>query len=282
MNYLEIEIRADSSGFEDICNVLYPYGIENILEEENSMKFYIEEEKAELVEEIKNELSKKFNLSGEDFSVRKFEDKNWNSEWEKTIEPVYVKDRIIVYPSWKKEEVKEEEGKILIEIDPKMSFGTGHNETTQLVLEMISDYVTGEEDSMLDFGCGTAVLAIAGIKMGVKSSVAIDIDDDSIENAGEYIALNDTADSIKLYKESITGIQETDFEIVCANIIRSVILENLKSINEKLITGGKLFISGILIEEEEEIIRALESSGFEIKEVLKKSEWLGIYAVKKQ
>ena len=177
--------------------------------------------------------------------------------------------------------MKDTEDKILIEIDPKMSFGTGHNETTQLVLELMSDNVEGTEDKLLDFGTGTGILSIAGIKLGVAKAVAIDIDDDAIENAREYFEKNSVHEKVKLVKASISELNEDSFDVICANIIRSVIIENIEHITGKINANGKLFLSGILISEDQEILEFLTQFEFEVIDIANRAEWIGIYAVKR-
>ncbi|MBS1494120.1 MAG: 50S ribosomal protein L11 methyltransferase [Bacteroidetes bacterium] len=278
-NYFEITIPFNSENYDNIQSALYQADIENSLEENGTIKIYIEEEKKDLIEKVKTELE---NYAGSiDIKIEKFENRNWNDEWEKSIQPVYIKDKIVIHSSWNKDSIENPEGKILIEIDPKMSFGTGHNETTQIVLEMLCEYLDANDKTMLDYGAGTAVLSIAAIKLGVEHAVAIDIDVDSIENAKEYIRNNGVEKSIKLDNCNISHVDEMDFDVIAANIIRSVITANLKYIYSKLKSGGKLFISGILIEEEQQILNELEKFDIEIIEVRKKAEWLGIYARKK-
>src|SRR3990170_4461932 len=104
--YYELEIVFNEVNYESIYNTLYMFNITSILEENGNI------------------------------NVSKLDNLDWNKEWEKTIEPVNIKNKIIIYPSWKKNEIKKFGEKIFIEIDPKMSFGTGHNETTQLILEL--------------------------------------------------------------------------------------------------------------------------------------------------
>ncbi len=276
-NYFEITIPFNKENFETIENTLYYFGIENILEENGIVKIYVEEG-SELIEKIKSELKNNHSI---DIKVEKFADKNWNAEWEESIQPVYIKDKIIIHSSWNKDSIVNPEGKILIEIDPKMSFGTGHNETTQIVLEMLYEYLDKNDKTMLDYGAGTAVLSIAAAKLGVEKIVAIEIDVDSIENAKEYIRNNNVEKFIKLDNCNISHVDESDFDVIAANIIRSVIVANLKHIYGKLKSGGKLFISGILIDEEQLLIKELQKFDIEIIEVRKKAEWLGVYASKK-
>lgn len=278
--FYEIQIVFGKDNYDELYNALYINGIENILEEDGMLKVYFDISETEKVNALKNSLLEDKIIKKKDFLISESENQNWNEEWEKTIEPVYIKDKIIIYPSWKKDILKDIEDKILIEIDPKMSFGTGHNETTQLVLELMSDYIKGDEEMMLDFGCGTGVLTIAGIKLGVKNAVAIDIDDDSVENAKEYFKKNSVTKNVKLKKSVISEIEEDSFDVICANIIRSVITDNFEHIKDKLKSKGKLFISGVLSSEDQEMLELLILNDFDVEDIQIKSEWIGIYAVK--
>ncbi|MBS1514912.1 MAG: 50S ribosomal protein L11 methyltransferase [Bacteroidetes bacterium] len=278
-NYFEVTIPFNSETYEKIQSALYLCGVENILEENGFFKVYIEEDKGDLIDSVKFSIENDCGISN--MEIKKFEDKNWNDVWEKSIEPVYIKDKIIIHTSWNKQQIENPGGKILIEIDPKMSFGTGHNETTQLVLELMCDYLERGDNPMLDYGSGTAVLSIAAAKLGVENIIAVDIDADAIENAKEYIKLNHTEKFIKLDNCNISHVEETGFDVIAANIIRSVITVNLSHIYSKLKADGKLFISGVLIEEEALLVKELEKYNFEIIEIRKKAEWLGLYARKK-
>ena len=280
-NYYEVQIAFNKKNYEELYNRLYLNGIENILEENGSLKIYFDEKDSGKINLIKEELISSKIIKEKDFISEKFENKNWNREWENTIEPVYIKDKIIIYPSWKKEELKDPEGKILIEIDPKMSFGTGHNETTQLVLELMSENIENTDEKMLDYGTGTGILTIAGIKLGVNRAIAIDIDNDAIENAGEYFKRNLVHEKVKLIKANISEIDEEEFDVICANIIRSVIIENIEHISGKIKPNGKLFLSGILLTEDQEILEYLTQYYFEIQDIISSAEWIGIYAVKR-
>lgn len=279
-NYFEVQIAFNKKNYEELYNRLYLNGIENILEENGMLKIYFDEIDSGKIELIKKDLLSKKIIKEKDFISEKLENKNWNEEWENTIEPVYIKDKMIIYPSWKKDELKDTEGKILIEIDPKMSFGTGHNETTQLVLELMNDNIESTEEKMLDFGTGTGILTIAGIKLGVKNAVAIDIDEDSVQNAKEYFQRNSVNEKVKLYKSNISDIKEDSFDVLCANIIRSVIIENIEHISGKIKPNGKLFLSGILLSEDQEILEYLTQYYFEVQDIISSAEWIGIYAVK--
>lgn len=275
-SYNEIKIPVNNGLTEEVYNKLYILGFDTILEEENFLIVYVEDTRSEEIDNLKIGLEGLINP--ELIQIKKFEDRNWNREWETNIEPVYIRDKISVFPSWQRENVKDVD--IKIEIDPKMSFGTGHNETTQLVLELMCDFIDYDDKYMLDYGSGTGVLTIAGLKMGMDRAVAIDTDNDAIENSIEYFRINDVSENVILYRKNIKDISEENFDVICANIIRSVIENNIRYIYEKLKPGGKIFISGVLVSETERVLEVLSASGFSVKEVYKKAEWLGIYARK--
>lgn len=273
--YYGVEVAYSKYNYDDIYNLLYAEGIKTILDENGLIKFFIEDKNS--AELIKEKLLSHPSLTDKDITINKLENHDWNKEWENSIKPVYIKDKIIVYPSWKKNKLENPNGKILIEIDPKMSFGTGHNETTQMMLELMCDYINDNDEYLLDYGCGTSILAIAGIKLGIKSAVSIDTDEDAVSNSEEYISKNEVSRQIKLHKTNIDEITEKDFDIVVCNIDRTVILSNLNTIYSKLKMGGKLFITGILLNEDNDVKDSLSKHKFELIETRKKAGWLAFY-----
>ncbi len=273
----KISLITNQKYLDNLISHLFLIGITSFEEKESSVELYV---KPEEVSGIIKSVSDNFSGKTLDILVEEIENRNWNEEWQKSIEPIFIDNKLIIYPTWKKEEVRKYKGYIKIQIDPKMAFGTGHNETTQLVLKQMSKYLTRKDKFLFDFGCGTGVLAIAGIKMGIQKAVADDIDEDSIDNAIENFKLNKVYGKIKLYQNSISDIKEKNFDVICANIISSVIKENLDLIYLKLKPDGKLFLSGVLREEEKTLKYHLKKKGFNVMEVLRKSEWIGIYARK--
>lgn len=279
--YYLLEIAFNESNYDKILNELYITGITSIIEENGVIKVYLPSQQSELLETIKEILTSDKIVKNHSMYVSPFNDKDWNKEWESSIEPVYIKDKIIIYPSWKKDSIKSKENNILIEIDPKMSFGTGHNETTQLILELMCDYISKNDGTMLDYGCGTGILAIAGIKLGLKKAVAIDLDEDAIMNASEYLKTNKVEKNISLYMSDIRDVKEKDFDAVCANITSMVIIDSLPIVYKKLKQKGKLFVSGILKDEIEEVKETLLKNKFEIMAERFRTEWASYYCLKR-
>lgn len=278
-SYFEVRIPYNKENCGEIETMLVMYGGLSWLDEEG--KFIVCLESKEEANELKKYIEGNEEIFVKGVEVKKLVNKDWNSEWEKTIKPVKIGKKMIVYPSWLKEELGDTTGKILIEIDPKTAFGTGHNETTQIVLELMANYLKGDEEKLLDYGCGTAILAIAGTKLGIARAVAIDNDPEAIPVAEECIRKNAVSDKIELQCANIDGIEEEEFDVICANIISSVILENIEHISAKAAKGAKLFISGVLMSEDQDIMDHLFSYDFDIEDIMSKGEWMGIYAVRR-
>ena len=183
--------------------------------------------------------------------------------------PVEVTATVAIKPSW-----KEYHGgaRIVIEIDPKMSFGTGHHETTRMMIRLLEKSVRGGE-KVLDVGTGTGVLAIAAVKLGAERCLAIDNDDWSIENAKENIIKNGAGDKIEIAKGDLTSVPQSDFDIVVANLNRNTLLYLRDELYGKCVKGGLALLTGVLALDEESIVDSYVQKGFTSLEVLHEAEW---------
>jgi len=203
-------------------------------------------------------------------STNKIENTDWLAEWKRYWEPSVIGDFVIAAP-W--HEV-EEPHKIVIRIEPNMAFGTGTHETTQLCLAAIEEHLQ-PGDSFLDVGTGTGILAIAAGKLSVSSVanfLAIDDDPDSVKIARENAELNNVS-GIE-FQTATLDAETPHFDFVCANLTLDVILPVLSLLLEKALRV--LVLSGILAEQEKELVDALNERGFQNPEVSRAGEWIAV------
>lgn len=203
-------------------------------------------------------------------------DQNWNQQWEETIKAQTV-GVFFIKPTWATETVPDD--KILLEIDPKMSFGTGYHETTRLILKLLPS-VIAEGDTLVDAGTGTGILSIASIKLGAAHAHAFDIDEWSIENTRENILLNAVSEDIVVEKGSSEVIDDNETaDVVLVNIERNVILDIFDDLDAVLKKGGTVVLSGLLEKDKSPILSALEDR-YQIVNILQDNEWMAIQAKK--
>lgn len=205
------------------------------------------------------------------------EQKNWNEEWEATIKPMTV-GRFYIRPSWTARPQEPASGLITLEIDPKMSFGTGYHETTRLMLRLLPDYVDSGS-RVMDAGTGTGILSIAALKLGAASAFAFDIDEWSYLNARENALLNETADALELHHggaEVIPEGSESRYDLVLANINRNILEDLGGQLCALIRPGGRLLLSGLLESDEEIIRRHPAYSRLTFLEKRQEGEWIGL------
>ena len=196
------------------------------------------------------------------------ENADWLAEWKKHWKPTEI-GRFVIAPPW--EEVDEGES-IVIRIEPNMAFGTGTHETTQLCLQAI-DELFEPSDSFLDVGTGTGILAVAAAKLAQSDSpfLAIDNDPDSITIARENASLNGVGEMIEFVEGEIS-LATPSFDFVCANLTLDVILPILPTLLEK--SRKHLVLSGILAEQESQIVEALTNYSFRSCDIRRAGEWI--------
>jgi len=218
-----------------------------------------------------------------DSSVTKQED--WINNW-KAFFKSFTIDDILIKPTW--EEVSEEhKDKLLIEIDPGVSFGTGKHETTQLCIRQLRKYLKPDYE-VLDIGCGSGILSIVASKLGVKHIVGTDIDEDCIASTYENFSVNGIDKSCgDFYVGNLTDDKELQdkvgyekYDIVVANILADIIIGMAPAVPPTLKKGGLFITSGIINFKENEVKEALVSVGFKIVETNYQGEWVNITAVK--
>ncbi|TWI96310.1 ribosomal protein L11 methyltransferase [Mucilaginibacter frigoritolerans] len=165
--------------------------------------------------------------------------KNWNEVWESNFEPIEIKDQVFVRATFHEPRL---EFPYEIVIDPKMAFGTGHHQTTSMMLELIleNDF---ENKEVLDMGCGTGILAIMASKLGAANITAIDYDPVCYESTIENAQLNEINNIVALCG-SKEVVPETQFDIILANINRNILLDQMARYSEVLKDNGEIYFSG--------------------------------------
>ncbi len=204
-------------------------------------------------------------------------DQDWNEQWEQTIKAQTI-GTFFVKPTWSTEQ--DPAGHVLLEIDPKMAFGTGYHETTRLMLKFLPDVVK-KGDRVLDAGTGTGILAIAAIKLGAASAFAFDIDEWSIKNTRENILLNGVEKQVEVIRGAAEVIPaEQKFEVVMANIQKNTILDMLPALSDAAADGASILLSGLLEKDKSVIEENAAEEGLVLKDVRLENEWIALHLVK--
>lgn len=253
------------------------------------LSFYMEESEDEeaKLKEIQEGLTelKDFVDVGE-CSIEKgeTEDKDWINNWKQFFKSFMVDD-IVIKPTW--EEVKDEyRDKLMIEIDPGIAFGTGMHETTQLCIRQLKKYVK-DNTNILDVGCGSGILSIVSLKLGAKSAVGIDIDENAITATYENLEVNKISrESCRVYAGNILEDKELRdktgyecYDIVAANILADVLIPLSDIVTGHLKVGGYFITSGIIDSKEAEVVKVIEDNPhFEIVEVTRQNDWSSVTA----
>jgi len=208
------------------------------------------------------------------YQISRLPAEDWGEEWRKHFTPIRVSKRFIVRPSWETYSRRVHD-KVII-IDPKMAFGTGTHETTQLVLEIIDERMMACA-RVLDVGTGSGILAIAAAKLNARKVVAVDVETESMDNAAENIRRNRVSKCVRLLHGSVADLTTADrrpYDWILANIQRSAICGMLGDFCKLLKKRGVLVVSGILMEEDRAMQSAFSDHRLRVVEVRTKGEWM--------
>ena len=261
--YKSYTIQSNS---EIILGLLTAYPFESFEEHDGYMIAYIPEDECDA--ETHNDIHETINRFDIAYTIDTIKPQNWNALWEASFEPVIVDDFCVVRADFHD---KPEQVKYDIVINPKMAFGTGHHETTYMMMAAMRDFKMNDK-SVFDYGCGTGILAVLASKMGSNPIDAIDIEEESYENTLENAALNHV-ENIKVACSDLEGFEAKKYDVILANINRNVLLNSADELYNRLNANGIVLISGILDVDEELVTNTYKSSGFEIKKVNSRGYW---------
>jgi ribosomal protein L11 methyltransferase len=268
MDFVELKVQVGKDFSDILMAELAEIGYDSFVDTEEGLDAYIDE--ASFEEDALQKLVLKYqDQTGVQYAFSTLERKNWNEEWENSYEPIVVNDTCLVRAAF---HPADERFRYQIVITPKMSFGTGHHETTVLMLtEQLQTNHQGRK--VLDVGCGTGILAIMASMLGASRVMAFDIDEWAVENARENVALNH-GDNITVEQGTLAkvGISEK-YDIVLANINRNVLLEEIPSYAALLQPCGLLLVSGFYESDVPDIVLVAAGAGLVQKKQGVQNRW---------
>lgn len=321
MNWTEVNIYTTTEGIDPVCGCLLTIGItgfvirdskdfEDFLNDKSGNWDYIDDDlmsmkncetcvtvyiadnsqgadilaaiRSEMVALKSRDVNNTFGRLATELSDVKEED--WSNNWKQYFKPLTVGEKLVVKPSW--ENYSGNDNRIVLEIDPASSFGTGQHNTTQLCLELIEKNIQ-KGDKILDLGCGSGILSIAGILLGAKSASAVDIDQNSVKIALENAEKNHISPEIyKGFCGNIIGDSilcekiGNGYDIIFANIVADVLIAMSPLFKTFVKDNGIIIISGIIIERCDDVMSAMEKNGYNRIELKESGGWAAACFIK--
>ena len=269
--YLEYNftVAPKEPGTEILIAELGFAGFESFVENDNGVTAYIQKEEwnADILESISILNSDEFSIS---FEKNEVAQTNWNAEWEKNFEAIQVDDLVSIRAPFHEDKKLQYD----IVIEPKMSFGTGHHETTHMMIQHLLE-LDLENKSTLDMGCGTGILAIFAEMKGAKPLDGIDIDNwcylNSIENAER-----NNCKHISFYEGDASLLTNQKYDVIIANINRNILLSDMKTYTNCLLKNGVLLLSGFYKEDIATIDAEVSKYGLQLKKTIEKNNWVSL------
>ena len=302
MDWTEVKITVDAENIDpagDIAQMTVPYGI--YIEDYSHLDEEVEE--VAHIDLIDEELRKKDRtkaivhvyISPEDnpaeavaFLTERYAaagihstietapcvQEDWINNWKKYFHPIKVGKKLLIRPDWEKAE--NPEGRVVLDLEPGIAFGTGTHETTRLCMEFLEESVK-PGCSMLDVGCGSGILSVTGLLLGAERAVGVDIDPLAVKTAAQNAERNHVADRFTGICGSLTEQVEGKFDVVAANIVADVVIELTKDIDRYLKPGAVYLMSGIISEREQDVRDALKGK-FDIIARREEKGWVALAA----
>ncbi|WP_028123667.1 50S ribosomal protein L11 methyltransferase [Epilithonimonas tenax] len=268
--YLEFnfKIKPLQPWNEILMAELIEIGFDSFTEEYDGILGYIQKDlfKEEELKEIYLLQNEEIEIS---YTYEEMPNINWNEEWEKNFSPINVEDKVLIRAEFHDSDPNMHE----IVIQPKMSFGTGHHPTTHLMIQQMLD-MDLEHKKVLDMGCGTSVLAIFAKQKGAGRTVAIDIDEWSVENSKENAVRNNVELDIALGTADNLGKEK--FEIILANINRNILISDIPTYVSVLEDGGKLLLSGLCFFDVDDILEVCTEQNLTLEKKIQREEWVSL------
>lgn len=232
------------------------------------------------IEALRNETE--FDLGSLKTEISETDDSEWADNWKEFFHPLPIGNSFVVKPTW---EDWEGEDRIVLEIDPESSFGSGQHETTSLCLEALED-IPLENVSVLDMGCGSGILGIGALLLGAKDVLAVDIDKNAVDIAVKNATLNKAQNFEGLCGNTLSDegvynkVTSKKYGVILANIVADVIIAMAPTFKKVLEDEGTLICSGIISPRKGEVLTALAENGFSLTGIAEKNDWVAIVCTK--
>ncbi|GJL51545.1 MAG: ribosomal protein L11 methyltransferase [Nitrospirales bacterium] len=199
---------------------------------------------------------------------------DWNAQWTASVQPIQIGRRIIIRPSWKTADIPEKGIELIL--DPRQAFGTGHHTTTQLLAEWIEERIQGGE-RVLDVGTGSGLLAMLALRFGATFALGIDHDAVAIDCAKDYAQVNQFGAELELRTLDIQALPDESFDLIIANIDRRILFAGCQSLTRVSSANTDLCLSGILVDDQQEIVAHYMKHGWCCVEVKRREDWVSVW-----
>jgi len=276
MNYIELTVQVEprEQGSDVLIAQFAELGFESFVETESGFKAYIQEIDYNQ-QQLNIALSYYTDFFKFNYSQALIQQQNWNKEWENNFQPIEVKGKCYIRAPFH----ESKKGFLFdVIIEPKMSFGTGHHSTTQLMIEKLMSLDINNK-SLLDMGCGTGVLAIVASMMGANPITAIDIDEWSYENTIENCSRNNI-NNISVHKGNAQILAGQVFHSILANINKNVLLADMHVYTSALENSGNLIVSGFFETDIDELLKKSKDLGLKLKDTMVQEKWAMLHFIK--
>ena len=206
-------------------------------------------------------------------------EEDWANSWKEYYKPIKIGEKIVIVPAWEK--YTQQEGEIIVRMDPGMAFGTGTHETTRLVIKFLEKYIKNGM-RVADVGCGSGILAICASKLGAAECKAYDIDPVAVKVANENIkdsGLNNVTCEVSDLLRQVD--KSHPYDVICANIVADIIIRMMPDVGELMNENSVILASGIIVERSQDVISAFDEYGFKVVERIDENGWCALAVMKK-
>jgi ribosomal protein L11 methyltransferase len=267
-SYFEFNITCNEDVREQLIAELAEEAYEGFIETENGFSAYVPG--SAFKREVFEQLLQKYEINPDVVPQRIIEQQNWNAQWEAGYEPIVISNEVVIKAPFHK---LDKSYAYELVIQPKNTFGTGHHETTQLMIRLMFQQQF-ENKRVFDYGCGTGVLAIMAAKLKAKEIYAIDIDEWCTDNVPENMRLNHI-ENIVFEIGTLDVVKTQHFDIILANINKNILLASFEKLSTLLFTNGTLLISGFYEADLSDLKTAAALHGLFLHQHISLNDWCG-------